>query len=99
MTDHTGIDEGQIEAALARPGRLTPSEARWHVASSLVLAVVVAVLWIVATPTRPLDPVTLGVCVVVMAVACRIEFDLPRGLTVPLQAVFVPMLLLLPPAA
>ena len=34
-----------------------------------------------------------------MALACRVEFDIPRGLTVPLQAVFVPMLLLLPAAA
>ena len=33
-----------------------------------------------------------------MAIACRVEFEIPRGITVPLQAVFVPMLLLLPAA-
>jgi HD-GYP domain-containing protein (c-di-GMP phosphodiesterase class II) len=99
MHDVTGIDERELDAALRRPGRLTRAERRWHVGSGLVLAMLAVAVAVLAPPTRETDAVTLVLCVVLMAIACRVEFDLPRGaLTVPLQAVFVPMLLLLPPA-
>ena len=98
MPDHTRIDEGQLDAALRRPERLTPAELRWYLTSGALLVLAAAGLWTVAAPTRAVDPLTIATCVVLMAVACRVEFDIPGGLTVPLQAVFVPMLLLLPPA-
>src|SRR4051794_16439688 len=99
MTDHTGIDEGaRLDAALARPGRMTPAERRWYPAFGALLVLTAALLWLLAPPMRAVDPIALGVCVVTMAIACRVEFEIPRGVTVPLQAVFVPMLLLLPAA-
>jgi HD domain len=97
MTDHTGIDERGLEAALARPGRLTSEERRWYPASGAALAIAAAVLWRFAPPAGT-DVVALVLCVLTMAVACRVEFEIPYGITVPLQAVYVPMLLLLPPA-
>jgi len=66
---------------------------RIFAAGFLVAAVGLAVL---AEPERALSPLTAAVFVVALAVAARIEFASGAGFAVPIQIVFVPMLLLLP---
>jgi hypothetical protein len=96
MREGDPMDECKVEAALERPGRMTRAERRWHLGSALALVLAAILVWLIETPERSLDWPTLTICVALMALASRVEFDLPRGLTAPLQTVLVPMLVLLP---
>ena len=102
---HIGIDTSGINPVVeellestASTGRPMPRRERRVeavVGASFVAAA--AALWLVATPARV--PVSaLLVLVVAYAVSSRVHFEKGAGYTVPTQLVFVPMLVLLPPA-
>jgi hypothetical protein len=103
---HIGIDTGGglrpaveqlLEGATRRSVRLPRRERRAEALVGLAFAAAEAALFALAPPGDvPLAP--LALLVLAYAAASRVSFDVGAGYTVPTQVVFVPMLVLLPPA-
>ncbi|MGO9901166.1 MAG: hypothetical protein ACLP0J_16065, partial [Solirubrobacteraceae bacterium] len=74
---------------------MTASE--WLAEGSLAVGfvVVVACLWVL-DPPHAFAVLPAALCVVVLAVATRVRFDMPFGFTVPTQLAFVPLLFAMP---
>jgi hypothetical protein len=68
------------------------------IVGALLLLAVAGIAFAFDSP-RDLDPVAASVLVITLAIASRVRFAIGPGFTAPVQLVFVPMLLLLPPAA
>ena len=62
---------------------------------AVVFGLVVAGLWIL-DPPHSFAVWPAAVCVVVLALATRVRFDMPLGFTVPTQLAFVPLLFAMP---
>ncbi len=77
--------------------RMTTRELLASVLAGAIFAAAVAGLWLISPPrTFALLPAAL--CVLVLAVAVRVQFDTPLGYTVPTQLVFVPLVFAVAPA-
>ena len=63
--------------------------------STAVFAAAVAALW-VTNPPHGILVVQTVLCVLVLALATRVEFDTPFGFTVPTQLAFVPLVFVVP---
>src|SRR6478735_6289537 len=88
--------EQLIEDASARKtAPLSRRELRTDAGLGALLLVAVAVL---APSARTLSPLGAIALIAVYALTQRVQFDVGAGYTVPSQLVFMPMLLLAPPA-
>ena len=74
---------------------MTRRERLATVSTGTGFALAVAVLWL-AHPPHALAVVPAVLCVLVLALATRIEFDTPFGYTVPTQVAFVPLIFVVP---
>jgi len=63
--------------------------------TSTAFALAVAGIWLIHPP-HGLAVVPAALCVLVLALATRIEFDTPFGFTVPTQVAFVPLVFVVP---
>jgi putative nucleotidyltransferase with HDIG domain len=91
-------DQATLAATFKRHrSRMTVREL---VSSVLVGAgfVVVAGVLFVLTPPKPFPLLPCVGCVLVLAVATRVQFDTPAGCAVPTQLAFVPLVFVTPPA-
>jgi HD-GYP domain-containing protein (c-di-GMP phosphodiesterase class II) len=91
--------EHLIEDACARKGApLSNRELRTDAALGAVLLVAVAVLALAVHSDRALSPLGAVALIAAYALTQRVQFDVGPGYTVPSQLVFMPMLVLAPPA-
>jgi putative nucleotidyltransferase with HDIG domain len=91
------IEEQSLLAASLRQrrSRMSDRERLATVGSTAVFAAAVAALW-VTNPPHGVPVVQTVLCVLVLALATRIEFDTPFGFTVPTQLAFVPLVFVVP---
>ena len=91
--------EQLIEDASTRKAvPLSPRELRTDVALGVALLAAVALLALLAPSERSLSPIGAAALVGAYALTQVVRFDVGPGYTVPSQLVFVPMLVLAPPA-
>jgi HD-GYP domain-containing protein (c-di-GMP phosphodiesterase class II) len=93
FTEQELLEETRARGAEAFTGR----EGVSRYGAAIALVPVVVALWFAAPPGR-VDVTLLAVMIAGFAAVSRIEFELGTVYTTPLQLVFVPMLLLFPPA-
>jgi putative nucleotidyltransferase with HDIG domain len=97
MSLNTSVVEQQLLAeTFRRPSaRMTARERLSEVAAGCGFVAVAFIIWRLRPPHAfPVAPALL--CLLVMAVAARVRFDLPSGYTVPTQLAFVPLLFVVP---
>jgi putative nucleotidyltransferase with HDIG domain len=96
--DDTLIEQELLEEARARGAQpFALREGVLRFGSSIVLVLVAVVLWAAAPPDDVNVPLLL-VMIAALAGTTRIEFEMGPIYTTPLQLVFVPLVLLFPPA-
>jgi HD-GYP domain-containing protein (c-di-GMP phosphodiesterase class II) len=78
-----------------RHSRMTTRERLAAVVTGAGFALSVAGIWLIHPP-HALAVVPASLCVLVLALATRIEFDTPFGYTVPTQVAFVPLVFVVP---
>ncbi|MGH2886214.1 MAG: hypothetical protein ACRDPA_26540 [Solirubrobacteraceae bacterium] len=78
-----------------RHSRMTPRERVATVVTSTGFALAVGGIWLIHPP-HALAVIPAALCVLVLALATRIEFDTPFGFTVPTQLAFVPLVFVVP---
>ena len=91
------IEEQSLLAASLRQrrSRMSQRERLATLRSTAVFAAAVAALW-VTNPPHGILVVQTVLCVLVLALATRVEFDTPFGFTVPTQLAFVPLVFVVP---
>jgi putative nucleotidyltransferase with HDIG domain len=99
MSLEPNLEEQQLLAdTLKRAGSSMTSRVRLiEVSVAVGFSAAVAWLW-VSYPPRPFAALPAAACLVVLALATRVRFDMPFGFTVPTQLAFVPLLFAMPPA-
>jgi HD domain len=81
-----------------RPQPLSPAELRAELIVGALLLLAVGGIALAFDSARDFDALTTVVLVLTLAIASRVRFAIGPGFTTPVQLVFIPMLLLLPPA-
>jgi putative nucleotidyltransferase with HDIG domain len=80
-----------------RRSRMTRRERLAGLVATVGFAVAAAAVWLIHPP-HGLEVVPAATCVLVLALATRIQFDTPFGFTVPTQMAFVPLVFVVPVA-
>ena len=86
------------EAALAvEEAQPTGAELRAEILILAGLVIAIVALYVFGPDTEAADPLTVALCVTLIALSHTARFDLPLAWTAPVQLAFVPTLFLLPP--
>jgi putative nucleotidyltransferase with HDIG domain len=93
LEDH----EALAESFQRRHARMSGRELLSGVVAAAAFVVAMAVLWMLAPP-KPFAALPCALCILVLALATRVEFESPSGFTVPTQLAFVPLLFVTPGA-
>ena len=86
------------DASIRKTAPLSKRELRTDAVLGVLLLAAVAVLALVAPSARGLSPLGAVALIAAYALTQRVKFDVGPGYTVPSQLVFIPMLILAPPA-
>ncbi len=84
-----------VDTFKRRRSRMTSRERLANIGTGAVFAVAVAGVWAIHPPWS-FEIVPAIVCVLVLALATRVQFETPFGFTVPNQMAFVPLMFVVP---